>query len=109
MTMEWQDPPERTRSSKWKSIADELATRPGDWGLLNTYEGENAKRNAYSLAGRVRKLFGKGYEVTSRTTGPDTAGVWGRKRKPDASLDSAILDALADEDTDIADLVEELS
>ena len=78
MNIVWQDPPERSRASKWRTIAAQLDERPGKWALVQEYEGENAKRNAYSLAGRIRNIFGDGFEVTSRSLGATRAGVWAR-------------------------------
>lgn len=103
MELVWQDPPERERNSKWKSIAEALAERPGKWALLNEYEGENAKRNAYSLAGRVRRIlideYGKGeYEIRSRSAG-ETAGVWGRKT---ALSDNELSDRRADPEEEMS-------
>lgn len=101
MEMQWQDPPTASRKSKWKVVAEALKERPNKWAFLRSYEGSNAKRNAYSLAGRLRKTFGEAYEVTSRGTGEEEAGVWARytgeaKAKPlspDMS-DEDLLDAL---------------
>ena len=76
MELQWQDPPTASRKSKWKAVAAELQTKPNAWALLRTYKGGNAKRNAYSLAGRLRKTFGPEFRVTSRGTGDDEAGVW---------------------------------
>lgn len=111
MEMVWQDPPERERSSKWTEIAEQLAERPGQWALLNKYDGDNAKRNAYSLAGRVRKIlndqYGKGeYELTSRSVSDIDAGVWGRKTM---LTDDQLLEALADEAVADDDVMGELS
>lgn len=111
MEMVWQDPPERERSSKWTEIAALLAERPGQWALLNKYDGENAKRNAYSLAGRVRKIlndqFGKGeFELTSRSASDTDAGVWGRKTM---LSDDELLEALADKETTDDKLIGDLS
>lgn len=107
MELVWQDPPERTRSSKWRDIAEQLAAKPGQWAQLNEYEGENAKRNAYSLAGRIRKLFGDEFEVTSRIIpNTDKAGVWGRKKE---LTDDQLLDALADSKQSDNDLMGDAS
>ena len=111
MELVWQDPPERERSSKWIGIANQLATKPGRWALLNKYDGENAKRNAYSLAGRVRKIltdeFGKGeFELTSRSASETDAGVWGRKTM---LSDDQLLDALANEENTDDEVMGELS
>ena len=112
MEMTWEDPPERHRESKWKGIAAQLDERPGQWALLNMYEGENAKRNAYSLAGRVRRIlideFGKGfYELTSRSVpNTDKAGVWGQRVLPS---DDQLLEALADSEITTDELTGEMS
>ena len=74
MTMEWSDPPNPTRRGKWSPMIDELEVNPGKWAKLS----EGRKRNTYSLAGRLRKEAGPGFEFTSRTLGEDLAGVWGR-------------------------------
>lgn len=96
MEMNWQDPPERSRTSKWKDVAAQLDTRPGTWALLKEYDGDNAKRNAYSLAGRIRTIFGSGYKVTSRSIpGTDEAGVWARTLN-----DDELIAALAGDDED---------
>jgi hypothetical protein len=75
--LEWQDPPEKSaRSSKWSKVFDQLAVNKDRWAKL--YEGKD--RNAHSLAGRLRKQYGKDYEIKS-TKIPDhagTAGVWAR-------------------------------
>jgi hypothetical protein len=68
-------------------------------------------RNAYSLAGRVRKIlvdrYGKGeYEIRSRSASNTDAGVWGRKT---ALTDDQLLEALADEGTTDDELIGELS
>jgi len=55
-------------------VFKDLADKPGEWAKLS----EGKPRNCYSLAGRLRKLGEGDYEITSRTTGEDEAGVWGR-------------------------------
>lgn len=99
MELQWQDPPTASRKSKWKAVAAELETRPDTWALLRTYKGGNAKRNAYSLAGRLRKTFGPDFKVTSRGTGDNEAGVWGKFKPSEVVLseemtDEELLDAL---------------
>ena len=74
MTLEWGDPPKARRKGKWASVFAELELRPGKWAKLS----ENESRNAYSLAGRLRKSAGPGFEFTSRSSGDGKAGVWGK-------------------------------
>lgn len=74
MTLEWSDPPEARRKGKWRTIFVELEAKPGVWAKLH----ENTARNAYSLAGRLRKMAGPAFEFTSRSYGDGQAGVWGR-------------------------------
>ncbi len=75
MTLEWSEPPSSARRrGKWSKVFKDLADKPGEWAKLS----EGKPRNCYSLAGRLRKLGEGDYEITSRTTGEDEAGVWGR-------------------------------
>ena len=74
MTVEWSEPPAARRKGKWAQVFKELEDRPGDWAKLS----ENTTRNAYSLAGRLRKIGGGDFEFTSRSFGDGNAGVWGR-------------------------------
>lgn len=92
MELQWQDPPTASRKSKWKAVAAELESRPNTWALLRTYEGGNAKRNAYSLAGRLRKTFGPNFKVTSRGTGDDEAGVWAQYKPVEVKLSEEMSD-----------------
>lgn len=75
MTLEWSEPPSSARRrGKWSNVFKDLKAKPGEWAKLS----EGKPRNCYSLAGRLRKLGEGDYEITSRTTGEDEAGVWGR-------------------------------
>jgi hypothetical protein len=74
VTMEWSEPPTPSRQGKWGPIYKELEARPSEWAKIS----EGRKRNTYSLASRLRKEAGPGFEFTSRTLGEDLAGVWGR-------------------------------
>ncbi len=75
MTLEWSEPPSsQRRRGRWSNVFEELKAKKGEWAKLS----EGSPRNCYSLAGRLRKIGEGDYEITSRTTGEDEAGVWGR-------------------------------
>lgn len=96
MTLEWGDPPSARRKGKWAPVFAGLEDRPGDWAKLS----ENTTRNAYSLAGRLRKLGEGEFEFTSRAYGDGNAGVWGRYIGHLAKLEAEIAEVEIGSDHD---------
>lgn len=78
----WEKPPRngagRPRGGKWRTIAGELRSHPGQWALV--YEGTISAAGSLAYGIRTGKLGGIGdgpYEAVSRSDG-DKARVYAR-------------------------------
>lgn len=66
MTVEWGDPPtpdlSREYATRWRIIARELQTRPGQWAQVGEYplEGKKAYDHAWLIRAGHRAGMGKG-------------------------------------------------
>lgn len=72
--LKWQDPPQDPRGRKpghgrWKMVADELRSRPGEWALVLVGSASNVQRIK-----RGEDSMGPGFDATSR-------------RRPDGKFD----------------------
>lgn len=72
--MQWEDPPEIARMTKWITIQGKLKEEPGRWAKV----AERNSGSAHALASQLRKKFGDEYETVSRKRPDGKVGVWSR-------------------------------